>query len=186
MSKTKFKARKGVPCNDEDAQTIGTALEKLRDTEGPVKTEMVVEAAKRTNSPLHKFFDWDIKSAAGKHWKHKARQIMGWPEIMTVTLTDVTPPPTILTCRAFTHIKPEEEEGFYVSTQEMLDNKTYRDLFLEKALKTAEGYVAKFWMFTELAIVVEAIERARDEMKANNVEEDKEDEEEDTAQEKAP
>lgn len=59
----KFKSPIGAAA---EAQPVGEALERLRTVHGNLRNEDIVDAARITESPLHKFFTWDDARAAEK------------------------------------------------------------------------------------------------------------------------
>jgi hypothetical protein len=64
----------GAPFSDEDAQIIGEALQKIAEANriGDIRTldkKIVFKEVERDpKHPLRKFYDWDVRSAARKHW----------------------------------------------------------------------------------------------------------------------
>ena len=53
------------------------AIQAIADAHGGhITPEMVIEAARDKRHPLHSEFDWDVKSAAHKHWQNTARHII--------------------------------------------------------------------------------------------------------------
>jgi hypothetical protein len=69
-----FVRASGAPFSDEDAQLIGAELLKIAEANRIDDVRLldkkivfaVVEAD--PNHPLRKFYDWDVKKAARKHW----------------------------------------------------------------------------------------------------------------------
>jgi len=60
-----------------DPQVIGDALEKIRvDAGGELRPEAVVDAAKATDNPLHRHFEWDDRKAAYQHRLSEARSLI--------------------------------------------------------------------------------------------------------------
>lgn len=61
----KFKAAKGAMFTDSDAQKIGSRVEVVRKNSGGLlSTGAIVADARKKDSPLHKFFEWDNERAA--------------------------------------------------------------------------------------------------------------------------
>ena len=53
------------------------AIQAIADAHGGhITPEMVIEAARDKRHPLHNEFDWNVKSAAHKHWQNTARHII--------------------------------------------------------------------------------------------------------------
>jgi len=63
----RFVAREGFHLSDEDAQVIVNEFERLYEENGPVTAESLLEAAKPTKSPLHRFFEWNDGEAAHRY-----------------------------------------------------------------------------------------------------------------------
>lgn len=63
---------------DEQARTIRAELERLAGNPDLVglTTEMVVEAARDPQNPLHDHFTWDVQKAAMKQWLAEARRLI--------------------------------------------------------------------------------------------------------------
>lgn len=55
---------------------VRTRLVELENEHGQITPEVVVTDAKDKKSPLHDLFDWDVRSAAMKHWLDTARTII--------------------------------------------------------------------------------------------------------------
>ena len=57
-------------------QSIDDYLISLHKKHGTLTAELVVEDAKRSDSPLHEMFEWDTQKAAMQHWLDVARQLI--------------------------------------------------------------------------------------------------------------
>ena len=56
---------------------VEAALQELaKKHRGRLTPELVVDAAKDKSSPLHGYFDWNVKEAAYKHWLYQARKLI--------------------------------------------------------------------------------------------------------------
>lgn len=57
---------------------VREALDRIAkdDQDGLIQPEAVVEAAKDPDSPLHKYFEWDVALAARAHWLARARHLI--------------------------------------------------------------------------------------------------------------
>lgn len=56
--------------------SIDEYLIALHKKHGTLTPELVVEDAKRIDSPLHDLFEWDTQKAATQHWHDVARQLI--------------------------------------------------------------------------------------------------------------
>ena len=70
-------------------EIVRDSLQALADAhEGRITSGMVVEEARKKQSPLHKFFDWNVKSAAEKHWRDTASRMIR--SVLIVVKTETT------------------------------------------------------------------------------------------------
>jgi hypothetical protein len=56
--------------------SVNEYLIQLHELHGTLTPDLVVEDAKRPDSPLHELFDWDVQRAAEAHWREVARQLI--------------------------------------------------------------------------------------------------------------
>lgn len=57
-------------------QSVHDYLIRMHQEHGTLTPELVVEDAKRKDSPLHVLFEWDVDKAALAHWHEVARQLI--------------------------------------------------------------------------------------------------------------
>lgn len=57
-------------------QSVHDHLIRMHQQHGTLTPELVVEDAKRQDSPLHELFEWDQQKAAQAHWHEVARQLI--------------------------------------------------------------------------------------------------------------
>lgn len=60
----------------EKYQQISDRLSVLREENGRLSPEIVVNDARNPSSPLHDMFEWDVDKAAYSHWIERAREIL--------------------------------------------------------------------------------------------------------------
>lgn len=81
----------------KDMQRVRAHLEKLRTkNKGVLTREIVVEDAKKKLSPLHRYFEWDVKKAAEQHWLHTAGQLIASVQVEVVYEEKVVKVPVYL------------------------------------------------------------------------------------------
>lgn len=69
-----------------DKREVARRLEEIADRSGGALTpEAVVEDARDPDSPLHDYFEWDVRLAAEKHWLDTARSIIRSVEVVVRT-----------------------------------------------------------------------------------------------------
>jgi hypothetical protein len=74
-----FKDRPLVIANADkaDPQIIGTEIDKIAKANGGrLKPEYVWKAAQSPRHPLHKHYEWDVKTAAEMHWTSVSRVLI--------------------------------------------------------------------------------------------------------------
>lgn len=73
-----------------DAERVAVELERLEQEHNGLTAEIVLQAARRKRSELHKLFEWDDSSAAEKWRMHQARNLI---RSVRVTVNDVKQAP---------------------------------------------------------------------------------------------
>ncbi len=68
-------------------EPVKARLAALQNENGQITPRIVVEDARRKDSPLHDLFEWDIRKAALRHHLHMARVILHSFELRIVTET---------------------------------------------------------------------------------------------------
>lgn len=71
MTLREYFAASGSNYTKEDAEVIGPHIETLAE-EGDASERRLVDVAQSSNSPLHRFFDWNDESAADRFRLHQA------------------------------------------------------------------------------------------------------------------
>lgn len=72
----------------EKRDAVKAALDEIEKANfGRLTPDAVVEAAKRKDSPLHEFFEWDVKKAANEYWTQQARDLITSVRVVIVTET---------------------------------------------------------------------------------------------------
>lgn len=155
MSKPEYRARKGAPINDRDAQKIGNTLAKLEERYDHLTPELVVERASYKTNPLHDYFEWDDEDAATKWRLHKARMMMGW--VVTVEY-EATVEGGDEEIRAFVHVHDKDDGPIYVSLNTALENDDYRAQIINEAMRRAKSWANTYRAYLELQPIVKIID----------------------------
>lgn len=81
-----FAAVSGSHISDADAEVIGPVIEAIASEGGGLGAtpKAVVEHARSSNSPLHRFFDWDDSSAAEKYRIEQAKYLVRSVKVVVV------------------------------------------------------------------------------------------------------
>ena len=134
----------------EDAQSVGLLLEK-HFPDNKVKPDKLVEIAKDRRSPLHKFFDWDDRSAASKYRLNQARQLIS---ALYVEVDDGSQ------LRAYENLYIEElSSNAYVSTDEIKASPDLSQQVVELALRELSYWKLKYQNYSDyFGVVLSAID----------------------------
>lgn len=146
--------------------TIREALEALAEAHGgDLDPEVVVEAARPEDSPLHNSFTWD-DSEAGRQWRlHQARQL-----IKAVVTYETTNSGAVVERRVFVSLTPDRRAGtgYRLLTNVLNDEEQRRQLLLD-ARGEMVGFRRKYQRLSELVAVFEAMARVETQLERAGV-----------------
>ena len=137
----KYKARSGSSFGNEEAQEIGELIESLKDNQGHVSSNIILEHAKSEVSPLHKHFEWNETKAAELYNKQQARNIIN--HIVEVVI--VAEKPTMQ--RSFPSVTVPDKGKVYVTLQDALENPNYKKQLMDKAIQISKNLTITLEMF---------------------------------------
>jgi len=153
QNKKIYTPAKGAVFGNKKAQTYGECLNKLETKHGNLTPDLVIKEAKAKKSPIHDYFDWNDTSAARKHRKWQARQL-----ISTIKVEYIHDDRTITT-KQFHNVTIERGESAYVSLQVAMTNIDYREQIINTALKEVKAWRARYKEYKELGDIFSAIDR---------------------------
>lgn len=105
---------------------IKDTLQALADANGGrLDAPAVVEAAKDENSPLHACFDWNVNSAAYKHWVQTARALIRSVKIVYRVDRTIVKAPVYIR-------DPDSESGYRTVASIRSDKDHARDALIEE------------------------------------------------------
>lgn len=125
MTNKRYEWASGARFN-ADPQAVGDELERIRQRDGGVTVEAMLEEARPEDAPLHPLCTWD-DAVAGEKWrKHELRQV---PTKLRVIQPQREPRP------AFVHIQPVAggQPGYYQDTQIAIANVDEYELAFKQA-----------------------------------------------------
>lgn len=146
----------GVPVfkqhKDADAKVIGEALAKISAAQrGRLKAEHVVDAARPTAHPLHRFFEWRDKVAAEAFRREQARSLIRAIEIVREDDEEGTAP-------AFVSITADDGRS-YRSMEEVLTNVSLQLAVLKAAERDLRNFEKRY---RELLDICDLVRSARE------------------------
>jgi hypothetical protein len=139
-----------------DPQIAGEELDRIRTwNNGRLTSEMVVEASRGADAPLHSAFEWDDRKAAQAHRLEQARYVIRSVEIIIDKGGEESMP-----IRAFVSVLRDEDRSF-TSTVHALADPDLRAQVLADAWKELEAWRKRHAELVEFARVFSAIDQAR-------------------------
>ena len=154
---TKYKWRGTQGIRGLKAQQIGEELERIRTHHnGRLTNADVVAAAEDKKSPLHKYFDWADKSAAGKYRIEQAGLLIRSIEVVVEVRKNQKPQQI----RAFVSVKREKDRS-YTSIGHAMSDEALKKQVLREAWEELEGWRKRFANLQEFARVHAAIDKLK-------------------------
>ena len=134
------------------AQVAGEFLEKLEDENGRLTPEIVLDASREKDAPLHPCFEWNDSVAAEKYRKSQATDIL-CNLVVTIEQPD-TPKKTV---RAFVNVTPQERRGSFIGIVAAMKDDTCKRRILASARDELLSFQRKYDDLIELSGVFDAI-----------------------------
>lgn len=139
-----------------EAQAAGDEMERIRvRNNGRLTSELVVEAARDEDAPLHPAFEWNDKRAAEAHRLEQARYLIRSIEVV-VDRGDPEPVPI----RAFVNVQRDEDRSF-TSTFHALSDVDLRAQVIASAWRELEAWRRRHAELVEFARIFTEIDKAR-------------------------
>lgn len=138
-------------------QEVRAALDEIRAKNGLLTAEVVVNASRPKDAPLHDRFTWDNK-AAGEKWRHEeARKLIQSvkatyrePEPVEVDDEPGEPPRLV---RAFVHIRDEDGDSYH-PVEEVAADPVRRQVALSDMQREWRSMYARYKHFAEFVEMV--------------------------------
>jgi hypothetical protein len=156
--KKKYKFKMGL---GKDAQLFGEFIEELAEqSNGQLKPEDVVAAAKPITSPIHDFFDWNDETAAVKWRVQQARYYLSTLEVMVKT------DGSTMSQKAWFSVNTKMKAGkgtkrAYVVIDRALTESDLRVQVIQDALRELVYWEQKYKDYVEFRNVFSAIEQTK-------------------------
>lgn len=157
-----YKPVEGSSLSVEQAQRYGERIAALEEEFGGVGTSVIVQDAKKEDSPLHNYFEWDDQVAANEYRTEQARYLL-----RHINVVVRKPDGQEEEVRAFHSVTAKVitpavngQGSNFVSLQSALSDEEWRQEIIGKAFKELESWRRRYATYKELAKAVEAVERA--------------------------
>lgn len=131
-----YKARNGAHLSDAQAEIYGKRLiELVEKYNGKVMTVQIVEDARKKESPLHGYFEWDDKIASEEYRKYQARRLKN--SIVQIKIIKEKGSDKEIEVPILIHVilrEDDEAEECYVTLERTLKEKDLRNQHISKLL----------------------------------------------------
>ena len=153
----KLRANSRVGISDKDANVYGQHILSLmkKKKASIVKPEELVKDAKQKNTPYHGYFQWDNTKAGAEYRKEQARDLLR--NIVEVEIVSDKKQDRQVEVRSF-HVVSENNERGYSPLEHVLSSKDLTNQVLERALKEAKSWSARYKIYSELADIRKKID----------------------------
>jgi hypothetical protein len=145
---------------------IEKRINDLYKKHGTITADIVIEDAKKPESPLHDEFEWDVKKAAMTAWRETARRL-----IRSVTIHTVVESHSIAVPR-YVHAPKNYSEQSYTDTREVkTDRERAADLMryeiqrLESIATRVRGIASVLGMEKEIITITKTVDTMKKKMK---------------------
>ena len=128
-----YQWRHGSPYK-ADANAFAAQLEALKNADGTIELETVLEASEPEDAPLHEEIEWDDQAAAHKYRVSIVRDIMGALRVIPIDIVREEPLPPV---RAAIPVSFGTENGghnTYVLTVQQTTKEAYTDTVRTQAI----------------------------------------------------
>jgi hypothetical protein len=150
---TEYRFADGFPKGKLDAQKVGNRLAQLEARHGALDQGVVLAEARKQNSPLRKYFEWDDTKAAHQYRIQQAGALIR----AVILVRDDTEDEDRRYVRAFVNVIGNGERN-YMGLFRALSDEERRTYLVRKALKEFETTRIKYNTLDELATIFAAID----------------------------
>lgn len=143
------------------AEVVAKSMQQIeKENSGSVTPAIVVNYARSPSSALHPLFNWNDDEAAELYRQNQARKVIN--SIRVIDLSDRSPKPSqrIL----YVSVQATEEERAYRDSRIVMSESSTRDMILEEALRSLEGWIRRYNHFQELDSLLNHVEQVKTEL----------------------
>lgn len=151
------------------ADVAGKEFEKIEKKYGKVTSELLLQNAEPTESPLHDLFEWDDAVAGHKFRLSQATNII---INLAVEVEKEQKPKKI---RAYYNVSDTEKKGRFINAETAFSNPDTKEIILKRAYREMQSFMQKYENLTEFAPVFTAIESIKKDILGDEADEQLED-----------
>lgn len=155
------------------AQVVGETLDKLSEST-EVTAQSFLDISRPEDSPTHGIFEWDDAIAAEKYRLNIAGCVIRSIDVTRVQVEDETSEVSIVEAKEESqtykraYVNVNKSAGFqparFVPIDQAMSNADMRKQVLQNALDELNAYKRKYYMFSELSKVFDAIQEVEYEL----------------------
>ena len=142
------------------AKTAADAIREIAEHHGHVTPQLVVDAAKAKDSPLHNNFEWNNGKAGAEF-----RLIQAAHLIRKIKVTIEASEDQKVSVRQFVNVAAmdgdEPTSGLYVTVQDAMEVTSYREQLLNQCRRDIVAFKTKYAALTEAASIIKAMDKLK-------------------------
>lgn len=152
-----YQAAPGSHMNDEQAQRYGKRIDELEQKYGYTSAEIIVEDAKKPDSPLNDYFLWNKNKASYEYWLNQARELLRHIVIKVVGREESKPIRAYFNVTASQELKESGIKQIYVSAEKVAKNRVYKEEVIAQALAELRLWADRYQLYQELSEIIAEI-----------------------------
>ena len=122
---------------------------------GRLTAQDIVNEAKKKDSPLHDYFDWDVKQAAQKYWLSQARSL-----VRVVKVTYLNDPSPQQPKRAVVTVVRDDGSRSYSGILSALSTERSRMALIAREIRTIKGCKDRLKAYSEMIQLIPLLNEA--------------------------
>ena len=147
----------------------GERLKKLEGRSGTLTPNKVLDDARRKDSPLHDYFEWD-NGVAGERWRvNQARELIREYRVdVKLVGGGVVNIPKYFSITAEDGTDADQNNRVYVSYEKAKDNPVIVEKIVLQALDEANSWRERYRAYSELRSISDAIVETRERLRISS------------------
>src|SRR5262245_57747142 len=161
MTAVGFEPAPGCRLGADDISIIGPELVRLTALHGGLAATVLTAEAHRQDSPLHPYYNWNVKAAARAHWDETSRKLIRSIIIKFVRKNEETNEEEQVRTRALhcvvQHLvaddagedEPAAKRRVYITLTDVVRNENYFNQVLADCLKSLRAFQQKYRVLSD-------------------------------------
>ncbi len=148
--------KQNVPTKGIAPDVAHKSLEAIREKNGGLTDDAIVDAAKPARHPLHKWFEWDDSTAGIEYRRLQSRQLI---RSLVVSYKEAPEVTTRLYEVSHKSRPADVKRTLYSTTDDVLSDPDSRDRLIASAIRAAMEFRRRFKNLHELDAIIESIDK---------------------------